>query len=194
MQLFKQTQMTNENKQSVTNEFSENELLTRYRNGDEDAFREVVNRYKNSLYTFLRRFTDNLEVIGYAFQETFLQLYTTRDSFDTNRPLRPWLFTVAANKAEGALQKMPRQSAFICFCLNLCKNRPFPTYTNRHRHPFLYRGFESLPLRQSFGTNFSPLLIQTSANRRECALRESGTVPNGTHRVVSQAGGGARSV
>ena len=77
----------NENKQLPINELSENELLIRYRNGDEDAFREVVNRYKNSLYTFLRRFTDNLEVVGYAFQETFLKLYTSHDSIDTNHPL-----------------------------------------------------------------------------------------------------------
>ena len=59
----KQTQMSSENKQRAIDELSENELLTRYRNGDEDAFREVVNRYKKSLYTFLRRFVSNPEVI-----------------------------------------------------------------------------------------------------------------------------------
>ena len=31
-------------------------------------------------------------------------------SFDINRPLRPWLFTIAANKAKDALRKMQRQS------------------------------------------------------------------------------------
>ena len=102
----KQTQMTSENKQPVINELPENELLIRYRNGDEEAFREVVNRYKKSLYSFLRRIVSNPEVIEYIFQETFLQLYTSQDSIDTNHPLRPWLFTFAANKAKGALQKI----------------------------------------------------------------------------------------
>ncbi|NLH18089.1 MAG: RNA polymerase subunit sigma-24, partial [Phycisphaerae bacterium] len=32
------------------------ELLNRFRQGEESAFRELVNRYKNSLYAFLRRF------------------------------------------------------------------------------------------------------------------------------------------
>jgi RNA polymerase sigma-70 factor (ECF subfamily) len=46
-----------------------------------------------------------------TFQETFLQLFTSRDSFDTSRPLRPWLFTIAANKAKDALRKRQRTSA-----------------------------------------------------------------------------------
>ncbi len=115
MKLFKsnrvkQPKMMNENKNLVINELSENELLIRYRNGDEDAFREVVTRYKKPLYTFLRRFTNDLRVAEDVFQEAFLQLYSSQDRFDTNRPLRPWLFSIAANKANDALQKMQRQS------------------------------------------------------------------------------------
>ncbi len=103
--------MTDEHKQSATQEISDNDLLIRYRNGDEDAFRELVNRYKNSLYAFLRRFVNRQEVVEDVFQETFLQLYTSQHSFDTSRPLRPWLFTIAANKAKDALRKSQRQSA-----------------------------------------------------------------------------------
>lgn len=105
------TQITNENKQPVVNEFSDNGLMIRYRNGDEDAFHELVNHYKNSLYTFLRRFSNRQEVVEDIFQETFLQLYINQDRFDTNRPLRPWLFTIAANKAKDTLRKMRRRSA-----------------------------------------------------------------------------------
>lgn len=89
---------------------SDTELLQRYRDGDEWAFREIVNRYKNSLYAFLRRFVNQQEIVEDVFQETFLQLFTSQDSFDTSRPLRPWLFTIAANKAKDALRKMQRQS------------------------------------------------------------------------------------
>lgn len=86
------------------------ELLQRYLEGDEDAFREIVSRYKNSLYAFLRRFVNRQDVVEDVFQETFLQLYTSRASFDPKRPLRPWLFTIAANKAKDALRKIQRQS------------------------------------------------------------------------------------
>jgi RNA polymerase sigma-70 factor (ECF subfamily) len=87
------------------------ELLTRFATGDEAAFRTIVSRYKNGLYTFLRRFLNNNELVEDIFQETFLQLFTSRESFDQNRPLRPWLFTIAANKAKDALRKRQRTAA-----------------------------------------------------------------------------------
>jgi RNA polymerase sigma-70 factor (ECF subfamily) len=87
------------------------ELLDRYAAGDEGAFREIVSRYKNSLYTFLKQFLNRQDMVEDIFQETFLQLFTSRESFDPNRPLRPWLFTIAANKAKDALRKAHRMSA-----------------------------------------------------------------------------------
>ena len=96
---------------SASDKVSDSELLQRYRQGDEEAFREIITRYKNPLYAFLRRFVSQDDVVEDVFQETFLQLYASRDSFDSNRPLRPWLFTIAANKAKDALRKMQRQSS-----------------------------------------------------------------------------------
>jgi RNA polymerase sigma-70 factor (ECF subfamily) len=87
------------------------ELLARFSDGDEAAFRELVNRYKNGLYAFLKQFLNHQDMVEDAFQETFLQLFTSRDSFDTSRPLRPWLFTIAANKAKDALRKRQRTAA-----------------------------------------------------------------------------------
>jgi RNA polymerase sigma-70 factor, ECF subfamily len=89
---------------------SDAELLTRYIAGDEAAFREIVERYKNALYAFLRRFLNRQDLVEDAFQETFLQLYSSRESFDATRPLRPWLFTIAANKARDALRKQQREA------------------------------------------------------------------------------------
>lgn len=91
--------------------YTDAELLKRYREGDEVAFREIVDRYKNSLYSFLRRFLNRQGLVEDVFQETFLQLFASRESFDVDRPLRPWLFTIAANKAKDALRKMQRHSS-----------------------------------------------------------------------------------
>ncbi|MCX5644933.1 MAG: sigma-70 family RNA polymerase sigma factor [Phycisphaerae bacterium] len=87
------------------------ELMQRYVEGDEAAFREIVDRYKNSLYAFLKQFLSQSDLVDDVFQETFLQLFTSRASFDPSRPLRPWLFTIAANKAKDALRKAQRTSA-----------------------------------------------------------------------------------
>jgi RNA polymerase sigma-70 factor (ECF subfamily) len=90
---------------------SDAELLDRSAAGEEGAFREIVSRYKNGLYAFLRNFLNRADVIDDVFQETFLQLFTSQESFDRDRPLRPWLYTIAANKAKDALRKMQRTAA-----------------------------------------------------------------------------------
>ena len=66
------------------------QLLSRYTAGDEGAFRLLVSRYKDGLYSFLRQFLNRQDLVEDVFQETFLQLFNSRDSFDTSRPLRPW--------------------------------------------------------------------------------------------------------
>jgi RNA polymerase sigma-70 factor (ECF subfamily) len=90
---------------------SDAELLDRSAAGENGAFREIVNRYKNGLYAFLRNFLNQPDLIDDVFQETFLQLFTSRESFDPSRPLRPWLYTIAANKAKDALRKIQRTAA-----------------------------------------------------------------------------------
>jgi RNA polymerase sigma-70 factor (ECF subfamily) len=87
---------------------NDRELMQRYAAGDEGAFQEIVNQYKDGLYAFLRRFLNRSDLVDDVFQETFLQLYVSRDTFDLSKPLRPWLFTIAANKAKDALRRLQR--------------------------------------------------------------------------------------
>jgi RNA polymerase sigma-70 factor (ECF subfamily) len=87
------------------------ELLKRYVAGDEGAFQELISQYKDSLYAFLRRFLNDRDLVDDVFQETFMQLYVSRDTFDQSKPLRPWLFTIAANKAKDALRRSQRVDA-----------------------------------------------------------------------------------
>jgi RNA polymerase sigma-70 factor (ECF subfamily) len=86
-------------------------LLQRYAAGEEGAFRELVGEYKDRIYAFLSRFLNRSDLVDDVFQETFLQLYVSRDTFDLSKPLRPWLFTIAANKAKDALRRRQRIDA-----------------------------------------------------------------------------------
>lgn len=90
---------------------SDAELLEQYAAGDEKAFREIVSRYKDGLYAFLYKFLNQHDLVEDVFQDTFLQLFASQDRFDPSRPLRPWLFTIAANKAKDALRKKQRTNA-----------------------------------------------------------------------------------
>lgn len=112
------------------NKISDSDLLVRYGAGEEDAFREIVNRYKNGLYAFLRLFLNRQELVEDVFQETFMQLFNSRESFDKSRPLRPWLFTIAANKAKDALRKRLRKNAITIGTMAVSEDLSFDDMLN----------------------------------------------------------------
>jgi RNA polymerase sigma-70 factor, ECF subfamily len=88
----------------------EQELALRFVQGDQDAFEKLVKIHKNALYGFLRRYLPSQDLVEDAFQDTFMQFYLSRENFDPSRAVRPWLFTIAANKARDTLRKRKRES------------------------------------------------------------------------------------
>jgi len=86
-------------------EATDAELLTRYRAGEDAAFELLVERYRTELFRFLAKFVNNRAVAEDLFQETFLQVHLSADTFDSSKRLKPWLFTIAANKARDWLRR-----------------------------------------------------------------------------------------
>ena len=90
---------------------SDEQLLLRYTRGDVDAFEQLVRRYRRELFNFLARFVGDRTLAEDVFQEAFLQVHLSAGGFDVSRRLKPWLFTIAANKARDALRSRSRRSA-----------------------------------------------------------------------------------
>ena len=88
---------------------SDEQLLLRYTQGDTEAFATLVKRYERELFGFLARFLGDSTLAEDVFQETFLQVHISADGFDVSRRLKPWLFTIAANKARDALRRRFRR-------------------------------------------------------------------------------------
>jgi RNA polymerase sigma-70 factor (ECF subfamily) len=92
-------------------ETSDECLLDCYRHGDKCCFAQLVQRYHRELYHFLVRFLGNRSSAEDVFQETFLQVHQSAEMFDTQRRFRPWLFTIAANKARDLIRSQARRPA-----------------------------------------------------------------------------------
>src|SRR5579859_1894615 len=88
---------------------SDEHLLADYRTGDKSAFAALVSRYQRELYHFLVRFLGNRASAEDVFQETFLQVHQSAEQFDPQRRFRPWLFTIAANKARDLIRSQSRR-------------------------------------------------------------------------------------
>jgi len=87
------------------------ELLQRHLSGDQGAFAGLIERYKGELFSFLARFTGDAALAEDIFQEAFLQVHVSAATFDMSRRLKPWLFTIAANKARDAMRSRSRRPA-----------------------------------------------------------------------------------
>jgi RNA polymerase sigma-70 factor (ECF subfamily) len=94
----------------VPRDSSDEALLVAYREGDRGAFRDLIDRYRHELLAFLTRFLSNRAAAEDVFQETFLQIHLSADSFDAARTFKPWLFTIAANKARDHHRRQKRRA------------------------------------------------------------------------------------
>ncbi|MFO0833099.1 MAG: RNA polymerase sigma factor [Phycisphaerales bacterium] len=88
---------------------SDESLFDRYRRGDTASLRTIIERHHVELLRFLVRLVGDQAGAEDVFQETFLQVHLSAASFDTSRRFRPWLFTIAANKARDYLRRKGRR-------------------------------------------------------------------------------------
>ncbi|GAB5495342.1 MAG: RNA polymerase sigma factor [Phycisphaerales bacterium] len=90
---------------------SDETLVARYVKGDRSVLRLLIDRHKHDMLRFLTRLTGDRDAAEDAFQETFLQFHLSARKFDTKRRFKPWIFTIAANKARDAMRKKGRRPA-----------------------------------------------------------------------------------
>lgn len=91
---------------------SDEQLLGDHLSGVDGAFDLLVARYSPELYGFLCRFVTDRNVSDDLIQETFVQVHLAGASFDPNRSFRPWLYTIAANKARDHLRSRGRRQHY----------------------------------------------------------------------------------
>jgi RNA polymerase sigma-70 factor (ECF subfamily) len=89
---------------------SDEELLTRLRDGQREVFGTLVRRYQRELYGYLRRYLGDAEMADDVFQTTFVQVFVKIGQYEAGRPARPWLYTIATHQAIDALRRSGRQA------------------------------------------------------------------------------------
>ena len=87
----------------------EAERLTRARKGDEEAFRELVERHSTEVFRLAWRLTGNRENAEDVVQETFLKAYRSLHRFDARSSFGTWLYRIASNCALDLLRRGERQ-------------------------------------------------------------------------------------
>ena len=89
--------------------YSDEQLISRFQSGDENAYIELVNRYKDRLTNFVYYFFKDEEQTEDVVQETFIKLYEKKHYYKEIAKFSTWIYTIARNLANTELRKKSRR-------------------------------------------------------------------------------------
>jgi len=85
--------------------YTDEQLIARFQGGDEQAYIELVNRYRNKLLNFVYRYIGDFEISEDIVQDTMVKLYQKKHYYKEIAKFSTWLYTIAKNLARTELRK-----------------------------------------------------------------------------------------
>ena len=85
--------------------YTDEQLIARFQGGDEQAYIELVNRYRNKLMNFVYRYIGDFEISEDIVQDTMVKLYQKKHYYKEIAKFSTWLYTIAKNLARTELRK-----------------------------------------------------------------------------------------
>ena len=83
-------------------------LMARVKEGDEQAFADLVNRYKDLLVNYLTRMTRSRERAEDLAQEAFVRVYRSADRYRERGQFQAFLFRIATNQLRSEERRAAR--------------------------------------------------------------------------------------
>ncbi len=93
----------------VADPTSDHALLEATRIGDEDAFAELVGRYRNPITNYIYRMTNDYDGAVDLAQETFVRVYRAAERYQTTYAFSTYIYRIATNLAISELRKRKRR-------------------------------------------------------------------------------------
>jgi RNA polymerase sigma factor (sigma-70 family) len=82
----------------------DNELIARCLNGDQGAWRDLVNKYQRLVYSVAHTFCPQSEDVSDIFQQVWMELYQQLSALRNVEALPAWLITVTRRKAHAVIR------------------------------------------------------------------------------------------
>src|SRR5215467_4936357 len=95
--------------EAVEDRTSDHALLEATRAGDQDAFAELVGRYRNQITSYIYRMTNDYDGAVDLAQETFLRVYRAAGRYQTTHAFSTYIYRIATNLAISELRKRKRR-------------------------------------------------------------------------------------
>ena len=167
---------------------SDAELMARVREGDRDAFADLVDRHKDAVVSYLARLTGDRDRAEDLAQETFLRLFRSARDYSEQGYLRAYLFRIATNLVRSEERRERRLRLLMPFFPREEHAEPAAPggLLRRELHREMAAAMAKLPLRYRV-----PLVLHEIEGwsyvdiAREIGCRE-GTVKSRVHRGRQQ--------
>jgi RNA polymerase sigma-70 factor, ECF subfamily len=91
---------------------NESDIVARLRNGDDEAFREVVEKYQVLVLNCAYRFLRNKESAEDLTQEVFMEVFESVHAFRAESRLSTWIYRIAVTKSLNKLKALKRKKRF----------------------------------------------------------------------------------
>lgn len=126
-------------------ELTDEQLFKHYTDGDEAAFRLLVQRYEPRIQGFLRKRLSDEERVEDLTQDTFLRIHRARDSYDPGRKFSTWIHTIANNLLKNEFRNRSRRRETVFSSL-----RPESTASGAPSRPLEFRSGEADPEQSAY--------------------------------------------
>ena len=103
--------------------FSDEQLISRFQAGDENAYVELVNRFKDKLTNFVYYLLKDEELSEDIVQDTFIKLYEKKHYYKPVAKFSTWIYTIARNLANTELRKKNRTKIMYLSQMNYNKKK-----------------------------------------------------------------------
>ena len=93
--------------------YSDEQLMLLFQGGNENAYVELVNRYKDKLINFIFNYLGDIESSEDVVQETMIKLYQKKHYYKEIAKFSTWLYTIAKNLANTELRKRKQRKTTL---------------------------------------------------------------------------------
>lgn len=100
-------------KEGVTvDKLSDEQLIFCFQEGDNNAYNEIVKRYKDRLVNFVYRYVGSFDDSEDIVQDTLVKVYVSKHLYKEVAKFSTWIYTIAINLAKTKLIKKQKYKIF----------------------------------------------------------------------------------
>ena len=139
--------------------YSDEQLIAEFQSGDELAYIELVNRYRNRLLNFVFQILGDSDISEDIIQDPFLRLYEKKHYYKKIAKFSTWIYTIARNLANTELRKKIRRKTSV--------------FSQISKHDYDYELPSSQPeVSQEFENDYVGKRIQKAINQLQDPFKE----------------------